>query len=368
MGRQRRRGAAPRGDAVRAQGPARPPGSRRVTGPDWRRGLRGQVTAADLRHRRDRAVRLRRRRQPAADRLELRAGPGRARAAGVRQRPGAGRGPARLPQRVRPATPTGPCSTPPSIPRPRSCRRPLDTPNRRDLGRNGSYLVFRQLAQDVRRLLAVRRPAAGGDPQKRWALADAMVGRHRDGAPLVPSSTKIDRRHRREPARAREQRLHLRGRPGRHPLSRSAPISAAPTRAPATCPGPAAAVAPPAAPARLQALGAARRSDRVDAFPPAGAPRAGIWPRPAARGSARGRAPDEPRGLHFICLVANISRQFEFVQNAWVSNAKFDGLSRRIAIRSWATASLCTAAAPRTASASRVPTARPARLEGVPRS
>ena len=34
----------------------------------------------------------------------------------------------------------------------------------------------------------------------------------------------------------------------------------------------------------------------------------------------------EERGLHFICLCANLVRQFEFVQNAWISVAKFDGL------------------------------------------
>jgi hypothetical protein len=33
------------------------------------------------------------------------------------------------------------------------------------------------------------------------------------------------------------------------------------------------------------------------------------------------------RGLHFICLVANPSRQFEFVQNAWIESTKFSGLS-----------------------------------------
>jgi deferrochelatase/peroxidase EfeB len=31
-------------------------------------------------------------------------------------------------------------------------------------------------------------------------------------------------------------------------------------------------------------------------------------------------------GLQFICLNANIQRQFEFVQSAWVMNPKFDGL------------------------------------------
>jgi deferrochelatase/peroxidase EfeB len=37
--------------------------------------------------------------------------------------------------------------------------------------------------------------------------------------------------------------------------------------------------------------------------------------------------PDEaPSGLQFVCLNANISRQFEFIQSAWLMSGKFDGL------------------------------------------
>jgi len=32
-------------------------------------------------------------------------------------------------------------------------------------------------------------------------------------------------------------------------------------------------------------------------------------------------------GLHFICLGANIARQFEFVQNAWAMGVRFDGVA-----------------------------------------
>jgi deferrochelatase/peroxidase EfeB len=39
-------------------------------------------------------------------------------------------------------------------------------------------------------------------------------------------------------------------------------------------------------------------------------------------------APADDRGLQFICLVANISRQFEFVQNAWAMSSKFAGLQQ----------------------------------------
>jgi deferrochelatase/peroxidase EfeB len=38
--------------------------------------------------------------------------------------------------------------------------------------------------------------------------------------------------------------------------------------------------------------------------------------------------PNDPeRGLQFICLNANISRQFEFLQNAWIMNTKFSGMT-----------------------------------------
>jgi deferrochelatase/peroxidase EfeB len=37
---------------------------------------------------------------------------------------------------------------------------------------------------------------------------------------------------------------------------------------------------------------------------------------------------DEEVGLRFVCLNANISRQFEFVQTAWVASTKFGGLTQ----------------------------------------
>ena len=38
-------------------------------------------------------------------------------------------------------------------------------------------------------------------------------------------------------------------------------------------------------------------------------------------------ADDPERGLHFLCLNANILRQFEFLQNAWMNSSKFSGLT-----------------------------------------
>jgi deferrochelatase/peroxidase EfeB len=39
-------------------------------------------------------------------------------------------------------------------------------------------------------------------------------------------------------------------------------------------------------------------------------------------------ADDRPRGLHFLCFNANLSRQFEFVQSNWALNPSFAGLSQ----------------------------------------
>jgi hypothetical protein len=34
-----------------------------------------------------------------------------------------------------------------------------------------------------------------------------------------------------------------------------------------------------------------------------------------------------PRGIHFVSLGANIARQFEFLQSAWMMSTKFDGMT-----------------------------------------
>jgi deferrochelatase/peroxidase EfeB len=41
--------------------------------------------------------------------------------------------------------------------------------------------------------------------------------------------------------------------------------------------------------------------------------------------TANGRGVDE-RGLFFMCLNANLARQFEFIQHTWINNPKFAGL------------------------------------------
>ena len=204
----------------------------------------------------------------------------------------------------------------------------LDARHRRDSGRNGSYLVFRQLEQDVPGFWRFVDEQAGHDEQRRRALADAMVGRRRDGTPLIPPTSKLiagiasDRReHETNGFLYDDDPDGIRCPFGAH-IRRANPRTARPARR-----RPAALAAPPAH-AGLQAPGF--RDDMVSATRFHRLVRRGrtygsvLSPEAALAATAEAA---EPRGLHFICLGANISRQFEFVQNAWMMNAKFDGLS-----------------------------------------
>ena len=138
--------------------------------------------------------------------------------------------PARLPQRVRPLH-----RRPLLDPARRAAAqlpRAEDAPDRADLGRNGSYLVLRQLRQDVRRLLALprragrrRRRASASASPRRWSAA-AWTARRCVGPAATPiAGVGAD-------AAARPQRLHVstptprpalpgrRARPPRQPAQR----------------------------------------------------------------------------------------------------------------------------------------------------
>ena len=61
----------------------------------------------------------------------------------------------------------------------------VEVPRKKDLGRNGTYLVMRQLEQDVRKFWKYIYDQSGGDHDEAEKLAAALVGRTRDGEPLV---------------------------------------------------------------------------------------------------------------------------------------------------------------------------------------
>ena len=75
-------------------------------------------------------------------------------------------------------------------------------------------------------------------------------------------------------------------------------------------------------------------------------------------------AAHEP-GLHFICLGANIARQFEFVQNAWAMALHFDGLPNE-SDPLLGTRLAAADGTPPTASRCRATTAPDERIAGLP--
>ncbi|MGH2698236.1 MAG: Dyp-type peroxidase [Actinomycetota bacterium] len=187
--------------------------------------------------------------------------------------------------------------------------------DRADLGKNGSYLVVRQLAQDVSGFWQFVEGAAtalenDGDDKAVIRLAAKMMGRWPSGAPLVEAPERDDPRlsdsndfayHRMDPH-------GLRCPKGSH-VRRSHPRDS---------------LDPDPGSEKSVAIGKRHRILRRGR-------QYGTWvsplaPAEAQRASENGATEDDERGLYFMCLNANLARQFEFVQHTWVNNSKFDGL------------------------------------------
>ena len=202
-----------------------------------------------------------------------------------------------------------------------------DSPQKKDLGRNGTYLVMRQLRQDVRAFWQFVMNASGADAAAADRLAAAFVGRMRDGPPLVSAqSTSIPGIG----TDAESIRLN------QFTFDSDASGAACPFGAHIRRANPRNADYPghPTGLAKLFAtFGLGRDAFRDDLISSVRFHRIlrrgreygpGITPEQAAQPAP---ANDPERGLHFICLNANISRQFEFLQNAWMVNTKFSGLT-----------------------------------------
>jgi Dyp-type peroxidase family len=199
--------------------------------------------------------------------------------------------------------------------------RAEDVPTQADLGRNGSYLVLRQLQQDVAGFWRYLDHQAGGDTAQREHLAAAMLGRQRDGTPLVAT----DRRE----GSAPELNAFTYD---ADPHGRRCPLGAHVRRA-----NPRNGDLPPGSSGLLswlkrtlgfdaQALAQDRvASTRFHRLLRRGRAYSSAYAGPAAAGANANAEADT--GLYFICLGANIARQFEFVQGAWLAGTHFDGLS-----------------------------------------
>ena len=204
-----------------------------------------------------------------------------------------------------------------------------DRPERHDFGRNGSYLVFRQLVQDVQGfwnyIEQARQsvPDAPPDRAGREWLAAKFVGRWPNGTPLAvfpdgPGPV-ADQDEEAFTYGANDDSFGNRCPIGAH-IRRSNPRDTA-----LPVPHDPELSGDPAKNAKL-------RAERLELTN-----RHRILRRGRAYGppveenydidALRTTASKEERGLHFLCFNANLSRQFEFVQSNWVQNPSFAGLS-----------------------------------------
>jgi deferrochelatase/peroxidase EfeB len=191
--------------------------------------------------------------------------------------------------------------------------RAEDAPELLDLGRNGSYLVMRQLEQDVAGFWRYLDRQAGGDAVLRERLAAAMVGRTLSGEPLVGDDGKSNVFT--YDADPRGLRCPL----GAH-IRRSNPRNAD---------------LPPGTSGLWLWL------KRTLGFDAAALDRDHVSSTRFHRLLRRGRkygpmqsiaqalvsSATDASGLYFICLNANIARQFEFLQSAWIVGTRFDALA-----------------------------------------
>lgn len=202
-----------------------------------------------------------------------------------------------------------------------------DVPGKKDLGRNGTYLVMRQLEQDVRGFWQFLHQTADGDAAAAEKLGAAMVGRKRSGDPLVPIQKEVIAGVGPDPAEVRQNQFTF----SENATGAHCPFGAHVHRAnPRNADFP---DHPNLFKKLLTMIGFGPKGFRDDLMS------AVRFHRILRRGREYGpellpenaltAAPaNEPeRGLHFVCLNANILRQFEFLQNAWIANTKFSGLT-----------------------------------------
>jgi Dyp-type peroxidase family len=188
-----------------------------------------------------------------------------------------------------------------------------DDPAKRDLGMNGSYLVFRQLRQHVGAFWKyvdeqAKRVPGAVDSNATVRLASKMIGRWPSGTPLVVAPNADD------PSRCDENDFFYYRSNDPHGLK--CPIGAHIRRA-----NPRDALDPEPGSDRSIEVGKRHRVlRRGRTYGPPVAESMEI-PDILAAGASGG-----DRGLHFICFNTQIGRQFEFIQHTWLNNPKFDGL------------------------------------------
>ena len=202
--------------------------------------------------------------------------------------------------------------------------RSEDVPAKVDLGRNGSYLVMRQLRQDVHGFWQFVDGQSGGDADLRKRLAAVMVGRTLDGEPLVAARVTTSSS---DGASSDLNAFDYEA----DPRGVGCPLGAHVRRT-----NPRNADLPSGEPGLLARLkrtlgfdAQALERDRVASTRFHRILRRGreYGPEVPLAQALVGQSDGADPGLHFICLGANIARQFEFIQEAWITATHFDRLS-----------------------------------------
>jgi Dyp-type peroxidase family len=190
----------------------------------------------------------------------------------------------------------------------------------RDLGRNGSYVVYRKLRQDVAAFWQFMkretiRTIGREDANHMIWLASRLVGRWPSGAALALAPTADDAR-----LRDVDEFLYRADADGL-----SCPLGAHVRRA-----NPRDDIKPYPAAQSLSMSEAHRLLRRARVFGPA------LFDARVLAGATGNDAlavlsslVDDgcPRGIHFFCVNASIRNQFEFVQQTWCNNPRFAGLN-----------------------------------------
>jgi Dyp-type peroxidase family len=179
-----------------------------------------------------------------------------------------------------------------------------------DLGRNGSYLVFRQMKQDVELFWnymerCTRKENGDCDDKEMVKLAAKMVGRWPGGAPVIVCPDEELKEHNNDnnfdyisidelglrcPFASHIRRSHPRD---SLDMDKSASMKVANKH-------------------RILRRGRSYGVPVTEQMNP--------------QDILKVKDIQGERGLHFICFNADVGRQFEFIQNAWVNNPKFNGL------------------------------------------
>ena len=178
-----------------------------------------------------------------------------------------------------------------------------------DLGRNGTYLVFRKLEQDVATfwtwIAARARELLPDDPAAHAAMTERLgakvMGRWKSGASLVQSPDRDD------PKFATEKLVNAFGYLDHDPDGMRCPVSSHVRRANPRD---------------------ARGEDSANVVKRHRIIRRGrsYGPRLRYDDAVAGRDDDQKRGLYFISLQSSVARGFEFIQQTWLDNPGFNSL------------------------------------------